>query len=153
MPRCRPPNVVRLGELILKTSADKDKHRDVKIVARIVHPSYNVSSRYHDIALLKLSADVPLTPSIRPTCLFTLRNAPRKDKVIITGFGKTGYGLLQQSPLHRRRFISTLLRFHRQLTTRAIVFSRPKLIFCRGNAATILQEAIPNLPTVTMTIR
>ena len=78
--------MVRLGALNL----DSRLAKDFVIEKFIKHDAYNSYSKENDIALLKLSREVPLTdPSnIRPACLWDKDNIGQM-KTIATGYGFT----------------------------------------------------------------
>lgn len=59
------------------------------ISERIPHPKYNLSSRYNDIALLRLRGHVKLNPFVRPACLPTESSIPSDLNAM--GWGATDY--------------------------------------------------------------
>ncbi len=65
----------------------------VEIVA--IHPGYNLSRAYNDLALLKLSETIEFTPSIQPVCLTD------QDFVAGTSCVAAGWGESEgKSPTH-----------------------------------------------------
>lgn len=58
-----------------------------EIEEKIPHPSYNLSLRIHDIALVKLKTNIIFNEYVYPICLPAKLYA--KYKAITTGFGKT----------------------------------------------------------------
>lgn len=66
--------------------------KDYQIENFIDHPGYDSESKQNDIALVKLSRDVPFNEplKIRPACLWTNVNI-NQAKVIATGWGYTQY--------------------------------------------------------------
>ncbi|XP_063709466.1 serine protease easter-like [Culicoides brevitarsis] len=99
------PMEVRLGEWDLSTGIDcivdgidfdcADPHLDVKIQQIIVHESYIPTSpnQYHDIALLRLTENIPFTEFIRPICLPFADHLRKQDftklKFWVAGWGRT----------------------------------------------------------------
>lgn len=61
-----------------------------------MHPNYQRTLRYNDIALFRLDRDIIRTPFVRPLCLHTEKFIPSK-KVVATGWGQKALGE-QQSP-------------------------------------------------------
>lgn len=64
--------------------------QDIKIVIIILHPKYQSSSYYHDIALLKLGKRIEFSKNIRPACLWQLPNIDI-PLTIATGWGQTEF--------------------------------------------------------------
>uniref|UniRef100_A0A182SVC8 Peptidase S1 domain-containing protein n=1 Tax=Anopheles maculatus TaxID=74869 RepID=A0A182SVC8_9DIPT len=52
------PDVVRLGDINLYDDSDDQYAQQLKIVEIIRHPEHRFSSRYHDLALLRLEKNV-----------------------------------------------------------------------------------------------
>lgn len=86
-----PVKYVRLGILDLTiTENGRDDCPEEYLVSEIIpHPNYNVSSRYNDIALLRLSGNVEFNPYIIPACLPLDSEIPKK--LTAMGWGATGY--------------------------------------------------------------
>lgn len=82
------PNVVRLGEQNLKRLDDGASPEDYPIERIIKHPNFKASTKYYDIALMKLSRRVRVTDHIRPACLWQSFNV-NYTSVIATGWGLT----------------------------------------------------------------
>lgn len=59
------------------------------ISERIPHPKYNLSSRYNDIALLRLRGRVTFNPFVRPACLPTDSSIP--SDLTAMGWGATDH--------------------------------------------------------------
>lgn len=53
-----PPDVVRLGDINLYDDSDDQYAQQLKIVEIVRHPEHRFSSRYHDLALLRLEKNV-----------------------------------------------------------------------------------------------
>lgn len=66
---------------------------DYEIESFTEHESYNKASKQNDIALIKLTKNVPLNDPtrIRPACLWQSHNIGQQDGVA-TGWGFTQYG-------------------------------------------------------------
>lgn len=89
------PVRVRLGELNLKKNNDGANPIDILVDEIIVHPDYISSSRYNDIALIRLNNIVKFNDHIRPACLYNNNNI-YSHKVTATGWGSIEYGNLRQ---------------------------------------------------------
>lgn len=61
------------------------------VIERVMHPAYEIRSRYNDIGLLKLGENVQFNDFVRPACLCTDRNY-HWDTALAIGFGKLSYG-------------------------------------------------------------
>ncbi|CAD1478693.1 unnamed protein product, partial [Heterotrigona itama] len=84
---------VRLGDLNLEKMEDDAGAINVRVIERIRHPLYKLSSRYHDIALLKLEREITFTRFIRPCCLAdSLSDNNSSDKAIAMGWGTVEWG-------------------------------------------------------------
>ncbi|XP_053673813.1 uncharacterized protein LOC128724074 [Anopheles nili] len=86
-----PPDVVRLGDINLYDSSDDKYAQQLKIVEIIRHPEHRFSSRYHDLALLKLEKNVTLHDTVAPGCLWNDEEIPFPS-MEATGWGATGFG-------------------------------------------------------------
>uniref|UniRef100_A0A182MQJ3 Peptidase S1 domain-containing protein n=1 Tax=Anopheles culicifacies TaxID=139723 RepID=A0A182MQJ3_9DIPT len=102
-----PATIVRLGELSLSSSTDDAFPEDYDVDERIPYPEYRQTSHYHDIALIKLSRKVILSPYIRPICL-PMQQTISQNRAIATGWGAIGFGLEKSSALLK----VTLEMFH-----------------------------------------
>ena len=95
---------MRLGEWDTKTDRDcddsyngelicSDPHVDVPVEKKIVHENYQPSSKHqhHDIALLRLTRNVPYTEFIKPICLPVDSQIRRNDlsgnSLTVAGWG------------------------------------------------------------------
>ncbi|XP_055544823.1 serine protease snake-like [Wyeomyia smithii] len=94
----RKPVIVRLGEHDLQNDDDDVVDIGISLIER--HPQYNVSSLYHDIALIKLQEPAGFSAIIRPACLWT-GLAENVTSVIATGFGLTKIAEKQSEVLRR----------------------------------------------------
>ena len=78
---------VRVG-----SSYSSDGGRIVDVERAIAHPGYSPSGHHHDIALLKLSESVPVTPEVRPIQLASERLtrvfAGPDACAVVTGWGR-----------------------------------------------------------------
>lgn len=80
---------MRLGSISLTTNDDHT--HIVPIATIIIHPDYKSSSKYNDIALMRLSRAVYFNEFIRPACL-NVNQQIEWSKAIATGFGLTSIG-------------------------------------------------------------
>lgn len=83
---------IRLGELDYSSNTDGAEPKDYSISKVNFHPEYaslNPLSTYHDIALIRLTEKVLLTPDVRPACLPT--SFETGDQMIATGWGQTNF--------------------------------------------------------------
>lgn len=82
----------RLGgskRIVNKKNVDRPK--DYQIVEHVIHPDYNPSSQYNDIALFRLKRNVVFSEKVRPICLNTDPSLiPLKQ--IATGWGRISMG-------------------------------------------------------------
>lgn len=86
-----PVRFVRLGALTINQPDTLGCPEEFQVIERVVHPSYNTSQRYNDIALIKLDRIVPFTTHIRPACLPTQAALPEKYYFTAMGWGQTGF--------------------------------------------------------------
>jgi len=93
------PERVRLGDLNLQTNNDGAHPVELLVEETIVHPDYIKTSKYNDIALLRLDTEVKLNNHIRPACLYNNDNINYSQKVTATGWGSIEYGNLRHSIL------------------------------------------------------
>lgn len=82
------PNIVRIGEENLLSGLNNSTFDIVDI---FVHPDYRDHSYYNDIALVKLRDSVPISPKLRPTCLWQYNNF-NFDRATSIGYGAHSYG-------------------------------------------------------------
>uniref|UniRef100_A0A182PLT1 Peptidase S1 domain-containing protein n=1 Tax=Anopheles epiroticus TaxID=199890 RepID=A0A182PLT1_9DIPT len=85
------PDVVRLGDINLYDDSDDMYAQQLKIVEIIRHPEHRFSSRYHDLALLRLERNVVLHDTVAPGCLWNDDEIPFPS-MEATGWGTTGFG-------------------------------------------------------------
>jgi len=88
------PVKVRLGELNLQKKNDGANPVDILVDEIIKHPDYVPTSKYNDIALIRLKSKVKFNSHIRPACLYNLDNIHSR-KVTATGWGSIEYGNLR----------------------------------------------------------
>lgn len=82
---------IRISDHNLYESSD-DVNVQERTVAKIfMHPSYNTTSNYHDIALVQLSEKVEISLTTRPACL-CIKDPIPTTTVIATGWGLTEFG-------------------------------------------------------------
>ena len=89
------PVRVRLGDLNLQNNNDGARPVEFLVDETIVHPDYIKTSKYNDIALLRLDSKVKLNNQIRPACLYNNDNINYSQKVTATGWGSINYGNLR----------------------------------------------------------
>ncbi|XP_046382731.1 transmembrane protease serine 9-like [Ischnura elegans] len=83
---------VRLGTNEIENSVRGQTH---PVIRSIPHPDYNVTSKYHDIALLEIGPALEPHPyptvskRIHPICLPSQQTMKRAEKAIATGWGQT----------------------------------------------------------------
>lgn len=53
----------------------------------MIHPKYDRTKKYHDIALMKLDEPVAFTNVIKPICLQVDKDAHGNRNLTVTGFG------------------------------------------------------------------
>lgn len=86
------PNFVILGDVdFTRTEGDASTTQRFEINRIIIHPEYNKSSYYFDIALVKLNRVVEFTIYVRPIRLWTRDNIPY-DIAYAMGYGSTEFG-------------------------------------------------------------
>ncbi|XP_055637782.1 serine protease snake-like isoform X1 [Toxorhynchites rutilus septentrionalis] len=89
--RSETPNLVRLGDYNLYSTADGTTGVDFEIEQIVWHPQFKPSrSRYNDIALIQLSRAVDFGSAIRPACLWSSSEL-NVTKAVAIGYGATGY--------------------------------------------------------------
>lgn len=82
-----------MGELNLQKNDDGANPIELLVDEIIVHPDYVSTTKYSDIALLRLDKIVKFNKHIRPACLYNSNNIPSR-KVTATGWGSIQYGNL-----------------------------------------------------------
>lgn len=81
---------VLLGAIDLTIPVLGDDCPEQFLVSEIIpHPNYKTSSRYNDIALLRINKKVTFHAYIRPACLPIASMVP--DKLTAMGWGATGF--------------------------------------------------------------
>ncbi|XP_022906189.2 venom protease-like [Onthophagus taurus] len=86
-----PVNIVRLGDLDIKSNEDDASPRQFGIAQTFRHPEYESDKKYHDLALLRLNSSVDFNVYIKPACLHTEKEL-LNDRFIVAGWGKTSFG-------------------------------------------------------------
>ncbi|XP_026807478.1 serine protease Hayan-like [Rhopalosiphum maidis] len=86
------PVRVRLGDLNLQNENDGAHPVEFSVDEIIIHPDYNKTSKYNDIALIRLDNAVKFNDHIRPACLNNNENIDYSHKVTATGWGSIEYG-------------------------------------------------------------
>ncbi|TMW52269.1 hypothetical protein DOY81_002672 [Sarcophaga bullata] len=84
------PIIVKLGIINLKDQSGNIPPQRKAIKEVIIHPSYNQSLNYHDIALLKLQSPVEFTQFVRPILLWASDSIPY-ERVFTMGYGSTSF--------------------------------------------------------------
>ncbi|KAJ8921898.1 hypothetical protein NQ315_008531 [Exocentrus adspersus] len=79
--------LIRIG---MTNQSDTSHMQELTISEVMYHRDYDFSSKYHDIALMKLSKNVDLNTFARPACLHTGKELPTK-RAIATGWGNLGF--------------------------------------------------------------
>lgn len=82
---------MRVGDINLNSEDDDEHVQHIKVAEVIRHPLYKFTSRYNDIALLKLEKPVSVDHVVCPACLFT-DDLIEYEKLVATGWGDTGFG-------------------------------------------------------------
>ena len=92
--------IVRIGEYNVLDLSETHRHIDKRVKTLIVHSSFDKESYEFDIALLKLSSQVPFQPNIIPICLPSTNNLLVGKTGTVTGWGRRSeYGSI--SPVLR----------------------------------------------------
>ncbi|XP_018562471.1 venom protease-like [Anoplophora glabripennis] len=78
----RTPKIVRLGI----TKLDGENPQDFSVKRAALHPNYNYSHTYNDIALIEIEKNISFTEKIYPACLYLQSDVP--NSMIVTGWGK-----------------------------------------------------------------
>lgn len=86
----------RLGVLNIYSTVNDFKPVEYEIVERVIHPDYNSSYVYNDIALLRLESDVEFSAHVRPICLNTDRSLQFRTATAI-GWGRTDQSKYQMT--------------------------------------------------------
>ncbi|PVD38259.1 hypothetical protein C0Q70_00870 [Pomacea canaliculata] len=90
--------LMRLGKLMQSGPLKEETEQDFNVSLIVVHPLYDFrvlmptealgKPSDHDLALVKLSGDVTVTPWVRPICLPSPQFKPQPGKLcVITGWG------------------------------------------------------------------
>jgi len=78
---------VVLGEYNIYTTEGTEMTIPVK--RKILHPSFNITQRNHDIAILELSRDVKFSKHVQPICLPDLKEEVKAGtQCVMTGWGR-----------------------------------------------------------------
>lgn len=78
-------SIVRVGVL---NTQDLSTAQSLPIMTTIVHPEFQMDSKYNDIAVMKLAQPIQFNAFVRPACLNTDPGF-QWDKAIVIGFGQT----------------------------------------------------------------
>ncbi|KAH8273393.1 hypothetical protein KR018_008635, partial [Drosophila ironensis] len=103
-----PPNQVRLGGDNLTLTEGED----LPVRRVIVHPEYDASTDYNDIALLEL--ETPAKPELRPVCLW-YETELANSLVTAIGYGQTSFAGLSSAQLLKvplQRVSNDICQFH-----------------------------------------
>lgn len=85
----QPASLVRVGDLNLNSKENNLPELDIPIDSFIAHEQYRSDKQKYDIAVVRLTRDVPIGKFIRPACLMTPNNILHSNKVVATGWGLT----------------------------------------------------------------
>ncbi|KAL0883268.1 hypothetical protein ABMA27_016689 [Loxostege sticticalis] len=80
------PQIIRAGVVTLGDNTWHDES-DYRIAQNIPHPNYTHSSKYNDIALLRLEKPVEVSENLHAACLYT-SNLDPLTPLTITGWGR-----------------------------------------------------------------
>lgn len=80
-----------MGDLNLEKTNDGANPIEFLVDEIFKHPDYVSTSKYNDIALLRLDKKVKFNNNIRPACLYNNEKIYAR-KVTATGWGSIGYG-------------------------------------------------------------
>ncbi|EDS39580.1 plasminogen [Culex quinquefasciatus] len=81
------PSAVRLGDTDLNSAHDDHLAQQINIRKIIRHPLHRFARSYHDIALIELETEAPLSAAVFPACLWREDFVPN-EPLRITGFGE-----------------------------------------------------------------
>ena len=83
-----------LGEHRRREREGDNKYRwtDEEVASIVVYPEYIPQARDHDIALVKLSRPVRLSPGIQPACAPNATASYAHARGLVSGWGDTFYG-------------------------------------------------------------
>ncbi|XP_061394425.1 serine protease snake-like [Musca vetustissima] len=85
------PVLVKFGIINLKEENDDSEIPQTRIISEVIlHPLYNSSLHYHDIALLRLQEPIVFTRFVRPIRLWALDHIPYPH-VFTMGYGSTSF--------------------------------------------------------------
>ncbi|GJQ73801.1 hypothetical protein Trydic_g18741 [Trypoxylus dichotomus] len=82
---------VRLGDIDIKSDKDDTGVQQFTVEQTFIHPSVKSPARYHDIALLRLSAEVLFTEYVIPACV-GLSSDLNQTAPTVAGWGLTENG-------------------------------------------------------------
>ncbi|XP_028173554.1 serine protease persephone-like [Ostrinia nubilalis] len=80
------PQMIRAGVIVLGDNT-WNENSDYRVARSITHPNYTHSSKYHDIALLRLANPVEVSENLHAACLYTSASDPL-GPLTITGWGR-----------------------------------------------------------------
>ncbi|XP_071055453.1 proclotting enzyme-like [Onthophagus taurus] len=86
-----PVNIVRLGDLHIKSDDDDAFPRQYGVAETYQHPEYEFDKKYHDVGLIRLNSSVNFNIYIKPACLYTEKEL-LNDQFIAAGWGQTSFG-------------------------------------------------------------
>ncbi|XP_076366303.1 phenoloxidase-activating factor 2-like isoform X2 [Tachypleus tridentatus] len=85
------PLRIRLGEWDTQHKDEPYPHQDYNVQHIFIHPSFDATSLWNDIAVLRLVNDVSYQPHISPICLPHLEDVFDGDSCVVTGWGKDSF--------------------------------------------------------------
>lgn len=80
---------VLLGEYVLDSREDDANPMLFNVIERFKHEEFKMSSKYNDIALVRLDRNVPFSQYIRPACLSETYMDATDAKATASGWGRT----------------------------------------------------------------
>uniref|UniRef100_A0A1B0CS99 Putative serine protease snake-like zootermopsis nevadensis n=1 Tax=Lutzomyia longipalpis TaxID=7200 RepID=A0A1B0CS99_LUTLO len=84
------PKYIRVGDHNLARTDDDGDPQQINIREIIRHPEYRSSSKYNDIAVIKLEKRPKLGKFVRPACLWQTQNI-NYTKTVATGWGQIDF--------------------------------------------------------------
>ncbi|XP_014286481.3 venom protease [Halyomorpha halys] len=131
-----PAKWARLGDLDISSTKDDAMPVNKSIIEITVHPKYQDTQIYHDIALFKLDSKVVFSGYVLPVCLQADKHIDQK-KANFTGWGRTGFAEATSDKL-----LEGEVDIYNDTECRRLMFSsyspksslghQPDLIICAG---------------------
>ncbi|KAG5670019.1 hypothetical protein PVAND_000306 [Polypedilum vanderplanki] len=142
------PDIVRLGDLDLRSNSDGVQEQDFPVEAFIRHENYDSRQKKNDIAVVRMRYNVRAwQKNIRPACLWSQQNI-NQNQVIATGYGSTGYAEGNSDKLLKvNLFVSNTYRcgeINIDNTQICAGDERNNRDTCQGDSGGPLQITLPN---------